>query len=172
MAFPGPLCRRLARTVGHGGPLPLERWSSRARARLSGRRFVLPHSGSGDHRVREDGVAPPLQRRKLQSFRARMDAGASAEFPRRRLRQQPCAQAAPSCPRGACGGSMLLGASKQGNAIFCAMTTPVYCDGPEKESTALAMSGGQQKQRCPSQLCRAQRASSAILISEACCSRA
>ena len=28
---------------------------------------------------------------------------------------------------------MLLGASKQGNAIFSAMTTPVYCDGPERE---------------------------------------
>ena len=52
-------------------------------------------------RVREDGVAPPLQRRKLQSFGAQMDAETSTEFPRRRLRQQPCAQAAPSSPQAA-----------------------------------------------------------------------
>jgi hypothetical protein len=28
---------------------------------------------------------------------------------------------------------MLLGASKQGRTIFCAVTTLVYCDGPKKE---------------------------------------
>jgi hypothetical protein len=63
------------------------------------------------------------------------------------LRQQLCAQAAPSCPRGACGGSILLGMSKQGNKIFSAMTAPIYCDWPERE----------KEQRCP----RQQRAPSA-----------
>ena len=109
------------------------RSSSRALTRLGGRRFALAHSGSGDHRMREDGVALLLQRRKSQGFGARMDAEISTEFPRRWLRQQLCAQAAPSCPRGACGGSMLLGASKQRKSIFCEMTVPVYCDGPKRE---------------------------------------
>ena len=63
-----PLCRRLARAVGRGRPLPLERSNSRARTRLGGRRFALAHSGTGDHRAREDGMAPPLQRRKSQSY--------------------------------------------------------------------------------------------------------
>ncbi len=42
------------------------------------------------------------------------------------LKQPPHAHAAH-----ALGGSMLLGASKQRNAIFCAMSAAVCCDGPE-----------------------------------------
>jgi hypothetical protein len=59
---------------------------------------------------------------------------------------------------------MLLGALKQGNAIFSAMATSFYCDGPERKSKALAMSGGRKKRRCPRQQ---RRTSTAILISEA-----
>ena len=44
------------------------------RTQLGGRRFALTHSSSSEHCVHEDGVAPPLQRRKSQGFRARMDA--------------------------------------------------------------------------------------------------
>ena len=88
----------LPRPLGCGRPRPLERSSSRARTRLGSRRSALAHSGYGDHRVREDGEVPPLQRRKSQGFGARMDAEISTEFPRRWLRQQLCAQAPPSCP--------------------------------------------------------------------------
>ncbi len=35
--------------------------------------FALSQSGSVDDRVREEDMAPPPQRRKLQSVRARMD---------------------------------------------------------------------------------------------------
>jgi hypothetical protein len=112
------------------------------------------------------------------AWRHRCSGASRRAFARgRTLKSQPsfredncdCAEAAPSCPRGACGGSMLLGASKQGNAIYCAMTTPVYCDGPERQSTALAMSGGRKKRRCPRQQ---RRTHSTILISEARFSRA
>jgi hypothetical protein len=58
----------------------------------------------------------------------------------------------------------LLGASQQGNTIFCAMPAPFYCDGPERKSEALAMGGGRKKQRCPQ---HKHRISSAILISKA-----
>ena len=57
------------------------------RTQLGGRRFALAHSSSSEHRVHEDGVAPPLQRRKSQSVRARMDAEISAEFSRSRPRK-------------------------------------------------------------------------------------
>lgn len=41
---------------------------------IPGNELCIPgHSGSGDDRVLEDGEAPPLLRRMLQSIRARMD---------------------------------------------------------------------------------------------------
>ena len=56
------------------------------------------HSGSSEHRVRGDSVAPPLQRRKLQSFGARTGADISTEFPGcvsiSALKQPPHAHAA------------------------------------------------------------------------------
>ena len=110
---------------------------------------AFAHSGSSEHRVRGDSVAPPLQRRKSQSVRAGTDAEISTDFSRRRLRQQPCAQAAPSYPRGACGGSMLLGASKQGNKIFRAMSAPVYCDGPKREREHGACNERRAKEAAP-----------------------
>ncbi len=84
MAPPSHLCRRLARAVGRGRPLPSEQSSSRARARWAAAALrLLTAALVAALCVRKNGVALPLQRRKLQSFRARMDAGASAEFPRK-----------------------------------------------------------------------------------------
>ena len=65
------------------------------------------------------------------------------------LRKQLCAQRRAWCR------SMLLGVTKLGNAMFCSVPTLFYCDGSERKSTALAMSGGRKKQRCPCQLCGA-----------------
>ncbi len=168
LAPPSFLRRRLARAVGRGGPLPLERRSSRVRARLGGRRFALLLTAALVNTVCVGTAWRHLQRRKLQSFGARTGADISTEFPRKLLRQHLCAQAAASCSRGACGGSMQLGASEQGNTIFSAMTAPVYCDGPEREHGA-AMSGGRKKRH---RLRLQRRTSSTVIISAACLSRA
>ncbi len=80
-------------------------------------------------------MALPLQRRKSQSYD--IEHGRTLKS-QPSFREYDCdyAEATPSCPRGACGASMLLGASKQGHAIFNAMTTSFYCDGPEREHGA------------------------------------
>ena len=147
-------CRRSSRARGraHDGRPPLCACS---------RRLWWPQCALG----RRGATAAAAQVAELSRADGRWSL--SRVSPKRRLRQQPCAQAAPSCPRGACGGSMQLAASKQGNKIFRAMSAAVYCDGPERERErarpALATSGGRKRQR---------RTSSAVLICEARFSRA
>ena len=95
-------------------------------------------------------IARMARRQVAEHSRAGVDTEISTEFPQRWLRQQPCAQAALSSP---C--AMLLGASQQGNAIFCAMATPCFiamgqrekehgaCNEPQPKRAALSVTTAQ-----------------------------
>ena len=95
-------------------------------------------------------IARMARRQVAEHSRAGVDTEISTEFPQRWLRQQPCAQAALSSPSA----MLCFCASQQGNAIFCAMTTPCFIamgqreKERERESTALATSRSQKEQRC------------------------
>jgi hypothetical protein len=160
VAPPSFLRRRLARAVGRGGPLPLERRSSRARARLVGRCFALLLTAAlvntvcvgtaWRHRC-SDASCRALARGRALIYQPRFRAASaslrssSRPMPTRRVRRLHAAR------RVGAGKHDFQRDDRSGLLQWA------------RESKALATSGGRKKRR---------RTSSTVIISEARLSRA